>query len=223
MSLLSNSRELVEEFHYRALQRGLSQRAAHLLQEIRVRLRECDYTYTRTLELAKSIVDQAQKRLPIKDTEGDYYVIVGDVHQAHSLEDARRVASVEFTELDQTRLMIERFYLSAHRVAVILHDFTQELGISKIEAPGVRDARNHLIEHPTGHKGVEVISFMVGGKSGARLRTLLPKDPKEDATQSEGPRKPKPPVTIDEGIYANAAEFAQRLEEALSNAVDRMK
>ena len=101
---------------------------------------------------------------------------------------------------------MEAFYYSAHRVRDIFRDSVNELpGLSNFEAVGIRNARNHLIEHPRGHSGVLVYTFAVGGPVGPQLRPI----------QWSG----DPPGTQDQGLHQNAKEFEEALNATLERAI----
>lgn len=115
-------------------------------------------------------------------------------------------ALVEFTAADEVRLLLEAFYYSAHRIRDILQDGREDLrGVGKFEAVGVRNARNHLIEHPGGPNGVLVFSIATGGPVGPQLKPL-----RWSLDQ---------PGTMDDGLQKNASEFEAALNTVLKKAI----
>jgi hypothetical protein len=77
--------------------------------------------------------------------------------------------------------------------------------LNSFEAAGVRDVRNHLIEHPEG-RGSQVLSqsFAFGGPNGPIVKAL------RDTSETAHP---------DAGLYANAREFAVNLESTLQRGI----
>ena len=104
------------------------------------------------------------------------------------------------------RLLLESFYYSAHRVRDILRDNDDVLpGLSSFECGGVRNVRNHLVEHPEGKSGVRIFSIKCGGPVGPQLKPIrFTLDPKG---------------TVDEGLHANCKEFLVNLERCLQSCV----
>lgn len=101
----------------------------------------------------------------------------------------------------------EAFYYFAHRVRQI---FRKELipGLKRFEAEGVRNVRNHLMEHPESKDGVEAPhSWGWGKEHGPVLKAVRPVG---DMRFS------------DPGLYVNAQELADNLEAALQRALERV-
>ncbi len=111
-----------------------------------------------------------------------------------------------FSSDDELRTTLESYYWGAARVRDILRDSSKDLPyLSSFEAPGVRDVRNHLVQHPTKKRGVPVYSFAYGGPAGPQLKPIRAAD--------------DPPGSLDDGLLSNAAEFEDALEKVLSSAV----
>lgn len=118
----------------------------------------------------------------------------------------------EFSDLlFETEFFVESFYFMAFRVSQILikkHDHIYLFpALKNFEAPGVRDVRNHLLEHPERHGGVLNQSFDVGGNDGPRLKSALGEKDMPDS--------------MDRGLWRNVNEFAGNLEKILKEAMAR--
>jgi hypothetical protein len=108
---------------------------------------------------------------------------------------------------DELRVLLEAYYYSAHRIRDILRDNRDDLPrLSSFEAAGVRDVRNHLVEHPTKKSGVLVFSFKCGGPVGPQMKPL------RWSLDEEG--------THDPGLHKNTAEFLSGLALVLANALE---
>ena len=102
----------------------------------------------------------------------------------------------------EIRLLVECFYYFAARARGMIRDMPE---LNSFEAAGVRDVRNHLIEHPEGRSSqVLSRSFGFGGPNGPIVKAL------RDTSETAHP---------DGGLYANAHEFALNLETALKGAI----
>jgi hypothetical protein len=103
----------------------------------------------------------------------------------------------------EARLFTECFYYVAHRIRSILRSHAHPLpGLQSFEAKGVRDVRNILLEHAgQGVHDVTVPSFGFGGPDGPAVKAVRP-------TAQVGKH-------ADSGLYVNAAEFRDALENAL--------
>jgi hypothetical protein len=187
----------------------MSDRANHLLQEVRARLRQLDWLYSRLMEIEASIDRSARSSSPDGRATNARIKHVFTEASAHTSDSAVQ-ANLSFQPSDELRLLLEAFYYSAHRVRDILRDHKTDLpGLSAFEAVGVRDVRNHLVEHPSRAKGVLVPSVACGGPVGPQLRLL------RWSLDSSGMH--------DRGLPANAQEFLVALHRVLqsteSNAV----
>ena len=107
------------------------------------------------------------------------------------------------------RLYTESFYYLAFRFRQILTTRNQPPGnyplplLHAFEAVGIRDVRNHLLEHPEGRTSQRFSQdHSLGGTNGPQLKL--------DSTTS---------AHTDSGLFANAAEFKQRLHAALTQAI----
>jgi hypothetical protein len=117
-------------------------------------------------------------------------------HSAAMMAEEHRAA---FRASDEIELLAECFYYVAFRAQRLIASLP-ELG--GFEAIGVRDVRNHLIEHPERKdSGVVNRGFQFGADRGPVLRAVrLDTDPKD---------------WQDPGLYANAMEFRNKLVSLL--------
>lgn len=103
----------------------------------------------------------------------------------------------------EMKLLTESFYYLAGRVRTIIKNPGKPLpGLGSFECEGVRNVRNKLLEHAEGKDSrVSIQSFGSGGPNGPVLKAL------RYAGQEE--------VFPDRGLYANAEEFRENLENVL--------
>jgi hypothetical protein len=108
------------------------------------------------------------------------------------------------------RLLTEAFYYFAFRTRQILrNDIHRFSGLRTFDCPGVRDVRNHLIEHPEGaHSRIFNRTFAWAMESGMRLKA--------------GRHEWENSAFHDAGFNANAAEFADQLSCCLQDAISRL-
>jgi hypothetical protein len=94
----------------------------------------------------------------------------------------------------------ESFYYFAFRARQIVRDLP---GLGAFECSGVRDVRNHLVEHPDkkNHSGVLMNSFGCG----------MPRGPVIKAVRLSHQVGKNP----DAGLYVNALEFAHNLSKTI--------
>lgn len=184
--------------------RGMSVDADHLLQEVRLRLRQLEWTYARCMELSAQLDTQARSALP---PGSDPTSVLKQVFREQPVRDSNPVhqATLPFQPHDELWVLIESFYYSAHRIRDIFRDNRDALpGLHNFEAIGVRTARNHLIEHTGRTGGVLVPSIACGGPVGPQLRLLR--------------WSRDMPGSHDPGLPANASEFTSQLLSAISRA-----
>jgi hypothetical protein len=101
----------------------------------------------------------------------------------------------------EIRTLTEAFYYFASRLRDVLREFPL---LGNFESKGVRDVRHHLIEHPEKVSKIFQQSIAYGDEFGPRLKVGTP--------AGSGAR------FSDNGLYANAEEFAQNLTDKLQNA-----
>lgn len=116
---------------------------------------------------------------------------------------SKGLATPELHERDMltAEALTEGFYYCAHRIRQIFRDKKKPFpGLSNFEAVGLREVRNNLLEHPD----VVAWSFGVGADNGPVL-----KGARTDADRD---------APHDKGLYPNAQEFADQLENTLRRA-----
>jgi hypothetical protein len=200
--VLEKARVLLERYFILLTKRGTTQRTRHLVGEMRARLRDAQYLYDRILELEPAIARLWLRADPGANLRTSILSKAINIELRGSLHPDSVTVLPGFSSDDEIRLLLESFYHSAARVADILRDSKQAFpGIGRLEAKGIREVRNHLVQHPTRHRGVPVYSMAVGGPIGPQLKPVR---------YSEDPEG-----TLDQGLLANAAEFELTLEHAL--------
>lgn len=202
--MFDECRRALEDYLVKLRKRGLTKRADHLLQEVRARLRALQWLHARLLNLETELIDDFNKDVDQPVPEGTRKIRVFYEAPAHKV-DPHEQATLPCQKEDELRVLLEAFYYTAHRIRDILRDHEEELpGLGGFEARGVRDVRNHLVEHPSRDKGVVVYSVGCGGPVGPRMRFLR--------------WSLDPPGMDDAGLHANAKEFEDELERCLTRA-----
>jgi hypothetical protein len=108
------------------------------------------------------------------------------------------------------RLLTESFYYFAFRTRTILrNDVHRFSGLRTFDCPGVRDVRNHLIEHPEGsHSRIFNRTFAWTMDTGMQLKS--------------GRHEWESSAFHDAGFNANSEEFAERLSSCIHDAINRL-
>lgn len=168
------------------------------------RLRQLDLLLTRIVSIQRH-VSTGQTLLvrdfllPVEGTDGN----------SKTADEGQVIAGAFF----HARLYTETFYYLAFRFRQILTTQNKVTGnyplpdLRNFEAAGIRDVRNHLLEHPEGRTS-QVFSqdHSLGGSDGPKLKI--------DATGA---------AHVDSGLFVNAAEFKQCLEAVLTRALAQLK
>ena len=202
--VFADCRQELEAYGAWLVQVGMSVKADHLLQEVRLRLRQLSGIYGRCMLLDSEFERLARASMP---SEGDVPGVFKQIFHEQSFRGSSesRLAYLQFQPQDELWVWLESFYYSAHRVRDILRDNRQVLpGLHTFEAVGVRTARNHLIEHTASRGGVLVPSIACGGPVGPQLRSV------RWSLDEKG--------SSDPGLKANAIEFAGNLRSVLQRA-----
>lgn len=175
------------------------------MHEVRGRLRQMEWAHSRMLALEAEL-ESAARRARASDTPPTAQVLLVFTDAARPDCESFAHAAWQSVTADELRVLLEAYYYSAHRIRDIVRDNRDDLpGLSSFEATGVRNVRNHLIEHPTKRSGILVFSFKCGGAVGPQLKPL------RWSLDGEG--------THDEGLHKNTAEFLSSLAAVLSRAL----
>lgn len=108
-----------------------------------------------------------------------------------------------YRQIIKIELFTETFYYISHRLKKIIEHYP---GLKNIKASGVVNVRNNLIEHPYGRNGVTSPSFAIGGLNGPVIK----------AGRSVGQEH----ISVDAGLYKNAEEFRDNLDNILKKALE---
>ncbi len=200
--MFENSRELLEKYFYKT-QASCSLNGTHVLQELRGRLRQLQYSYETVTTLSKKLLPTPSDYGP--DGKTNYVLIF--LENAPAEENPSRLASLPIGDQDLLIIHLEQFYSSSHRIMDLVNDSLGELpGLTKIKAKGVTIARNHLIEHTRKKGGQPVYTYSLS-ISGPRLRPVS--------------WSKNNPASKDEGLWANADEFQTNLNASLISGLTR--
>jgi hypothetical protein len=103
----------------------------------------------------------------------------------------------------EIRVLTEAFYFCAARARHVIRSIA---GLRQFEAPGVRDVRNKLLEHPEKPDSTIVENgFSFGFGCGPVIKGVR--------------RADKVEIFPDRGMYVNAQEFASNLEQKLISLI----
>ena len=147
------------------------------------------------IEYTKSVLDRVHAEAPDFTDSRTWNDELKALYQ--TLSDSKR--NQERLAVNQELMdWTEAFYYFAFRARQLLRLLP---GVKNFECVGVRDVRNHLIEHPEKQSKVFLISFGWGGASGPAVKALRVDDQKD--------------IFVDKGLYVNAQEFKEDLERRL--------
>jgi hypothetical protein len=169
--MFEQCRTSLEQYIVALRQKTMTKRGDHLLQEVRARLRQLQWLHARLLQLERELQEEDLKTFP--EHQRPEWLKQVFHEESGKKSDPSIMAENPFQRIDELRVLLEAFYYSAHRVRDILRDHDSDLpGVTGFEAKGVRDARNHLVEHPGRKKGILVYTTACGGPVGPQLRPL---------------------------------------------------
>jgi hypothetical protein len=180
--------------------------SAPLGSEIRERLQQMDWLLTQIRprdEELKTINSQvgARMREHVKRITAAG-LSFEDTPIPPGVDMSREEASRSIALMDELKIFVECFYYFAARTRSVVRQMPE---LKSFEAAGVRNVRNHLIEHPEKPASrVLSRSFGFGGPNGPILKAL------RESTETAHP---------DAGLYANAKEFADNFEQTLQAAL----
>lgn len=157
-----------------------------------------NYTGALALEVLKRLNQLSYIYRKLKEYE--------QVLTKQSVEEAKQSSYM----MDEVEIYTEAFYYFAFRIYKILKNkkFNIFPGLNSFDAPGVRNVRNFLIEHPDiSNDKAYLPSISLLGTVGPVLKIA---------------RRPDDERTFDDpGLWVNAAEFKNNLEKLLRRAVSR--
>lgn len=113
------------------------------------------------------------------------------------LEELRRNMEEYWNIQHDIEDLTEAYYYCAGRTRGVLKRSIPSL--SNFECPGIRDVRNHLLEHPETHGAPILVSRIMGGPEGPIVK------PTSQGTES----------FQDPGLFINAREFVDNLAQQL--------
>jgi hypothetical protein len=200
----SSVRLQIEAYYAARLVQHMTPRGEHLLHELRGRLRRLEWIHSRLLDLEATLLQEARDHEP-GEPPARLLLIFTETGRPNAL--TADMDLLQSSTSDELWVLLEAFYYSAHRVRDILRDNREDLpDLGGFEATGVRDVRNHLVEHPTRQSGVVVPSLKCGGPVGPQLKAVR--------------FSPDPVGTFDAGLHENCREFLEALAVTLARATD---
>ena len=200
--------QIVDEYFWKHKTSTTSEFDPHLVNELRVRLRQLSYLYSTIIDEQDRILSKLDEKLgPRPPDENRVVVITNIVNPPKPNNSGEYIESTRmFTAEDELRLHLENFYYLSHRVRTLLQTSGGKLpGLQSFEVLGVARVRNNLLEHPNKKDGITVMSFSVSNAAGARLKPV---------NQQSAPNG-----YVDEGFFYNAKEFRSNLEILLRDSI----
>jgi len=159
------------------------------------RLAQIDFLYQRVVELQDESHAVSNQLLALVNKNGGEYTDAED-----------RFTSMLKEGTFQIRLYAEAFYYFAARFITILKRYP---AFKSLEVPGIRNVRNHLIEHSDKPaSGITQQNWSHGSGVGPMFKTSRRKDQK--------------PIPMDQGLFANATELRERIERKLKPILESL-
>lgn len=177
-----------------------------LLSETRERLRMLSILYSKVCELHDQATSRSQNLFP-SNSEFFEDTPEGIKHKRMPTKEEFNEMNMQFIKHQELvlemKMYAESFYYFAARIRKILIDKKVPLPLlNKFEAPGIRNVRNLIIEHPG---DLLIPSCCYGGAEGPKLK----------GAHYLGQKN----VEQDRGFFINASEFKENLESLLNNAI----
>jgi hypothetical protein len=159
--------------------------------EIYKRLRQLSWTIEKVMSLVQHSVSQGMRMLPGEAPVDSNY---------------QKAFADRLETSDQIELHTESFYWIAHRTGTAIRSMP---GLSSFEAIGVRNVRNHLLEHVEKRGGSSNVG--IGWGAGVGLDGVI--------VGGNGPTIAAIIAGKDRGLYPNALEFFKELERVTQRCV----
>jgi hypothetical protein len=105
-------------------------------------------------------------------------------------------------------ILSEAFYYFAWRAREVLKLLPN---LKQFDCEGVRNVRNHLLEHAEKHGQIYINALSYGGEQGPTLKAFRFDEQGNFSVREENN------LSHDRGLYVNAAEFRDNLKKRLSN------
>lgn len=152
------------------------------------RLAQIDFLYQRVVELQDESHAVSNQLLALVNKNAGEYTDTED-----------RFTSTVREGTFQIRLYAEAFYYFAARFITILKRYP---AFKSLDVPGIRNVRNHLIEHSDKpSSGITQQNWSHGSGIGPMFKTSR--------------RKGQKPIPQDNGLFANAKELREKIEGKL--------
>lgn len=204
--IFSSTIEQLDRYHLKHYQNKTEGFDAHIVHEIREKLRQLDFLYSEIFVLQEQLMAESEGTLGPKEENKVRILVCTLIGPPQDLDQLGEYGNVEFAASNKLWMFTEAFYYFAHRALVLVRERSDSLpDILPIEAVGVSRVRNNLIEHANRKSGIDTFSFSISDAAGVRLR------PVKQVGESEG--------YMDEGIIINAAELKEKLERSLTQAL----
>lgn len=152
------------------------------------RIAQLDFLFQRVAELQDESQEVSNQLLALVDQNGGEYTDGED-----------RFTSIMKEKTFQIRLYAEAFYYFAARLITILRQYP---AFKNLDVPGIRNVRNHLIEHSERPaSGITQQNWSHGSGVGPMFKISR--------------RKGQKPIPMDKGLVANATALRDKIERKL--------
>jgi hypothetical protein len=159
------------------------------------RLAQIDFLYQRVVELQHSSHAISNQLLALVNENSGQYTDGED-----------RFTSILKEGTFQIRLYGEAFYYFAARLVSILKRYP---AFKSLDVPGIRNVRNHLIEHSDKTaSGITQQNWSHGSGIGPMFKS----------SRREGQK----PIPMDRGLFLNAAELREKIEARLKPILESL-
>jgi hypothetical protein len=174
--------------------------------EFRERLQQLDWLFERVQEIQHRHDEAFENMKTIMNAHFERIKREGLSVEQVPIPEAAKASPERASEIKQEafemKMFAESFYYFAGRARALARSKEEPLpGLRSFEAEGVRNVRNHLIEHPEGASSRVFIASWGTGSGGPVMK----------AARYEGQED----VFPDAGFFANAVEFRERLNALL--------
>jgi hypothetical protein len=191
---------LLEKYFTEIVKAERLSREGNLWEEAQERLAQLDFLLCR-------VKDLQAKHWTVMSAQADAVTSAqtpSDKERVRASAISRRRHAVALNLMFELKLSTEAFYYFAARFIRILNCFPQ---LKNFDAPGVRNVRNHLLEHSDSARDITQQDWGYSNTG--------------PALKSTGSRpKGKENVPKDPGLFINADELRNRLKRRLAEIVD---
>ncbi len=199
--MFESTRQLAERYFFR-IQGVCPQTAFFTMQELRVRLRQLQFSYEQIKKISFQLLPSPT--IEGEDDKNENKILIF-FSKTPAEEDPNRIANLSVSLEDILSIYLEQFYYSSHKVMDLINDSRNDLkGLKPIKSPGITVVRNRLIEHTRKKNGNPLYSLTLS-VSGPSFRRI-----QQAEINSE---------SFDQGLWSNAEELQLSLNDSLKAGI----